>query len=29
LMRPYIVMRGFDESLLTKSQMYRITNHRK
>jgi hypothetical protein len=28
LMRPYIVMRGFAEGLLTKDQMYRISNHR-
>ncbi len=28
LMRPYIVMRGFSEGLLTKGQMYQISNHR-
>jgi len=28
LMRPYIVMRGFSESLLSREQMYRIANHK-
>jgi hypothetical protein len=28
LMRPYIVMRGFDENLLTKEQMYTISGHK-